>query len=57
MNNLKNSSAYEAKIVTDYLKLFRGLSDIQGEYQIKSRDDAQPFALNVPRKSTITISG
>ena len=35
-----NSSAYKAKIVTEYPKLFKGLGEIQGEYQIKLRDNA-----------------
>ena len=46
-----NSSVYKAEIVTSTLsKLFKALGDIQGEYEIKLRDNAQPFALYVPRK-------
>ena len=52
-----NSSAYEAKIVTEYHKLFKGLGEIQGEYQIKLRDNALPFALYVPRKVPLTLLG
>ena len=52
-----NSSAYKAKMVTEYPKLFRGLGEIQGEYQIKLRDNAQPFALHSPRKVPLPVLG
>ena len=52
-----NSSAYKAKIVTEYPKLFKGLGEMQGEYQIKLRDNAQPFALHVPRKVPLPLLG
>ena len=52
-----NSSAYKAKIVTEYPKLFKGLGEIQGDYQIKLRDNAQPFALHVPRKVPLPLLG
>ena len=52
-----NSSAYKAKIVTEYPELFRGLGKIQGEYQIKLKDSAQPFALHVPRKVPLPLLG
>ena len=52
-----NSSAYKGKIVTEYPKLFKGCSEIQGEYHIKLRDNAQPFALLVPRKVPLPLFG
>ena len=52
-----NSSAYKAKIVTEYPKPFKGLGETQGEYQIKLRDNAQPFALHVPRKVPLPLLG
>ena len=52
-----NSSAYKAKIVTEYPKLFKGLGEIQGEHQIKLRDNAQSFALHVPRKVPLPLLG
>ena len=33
-----------------YPKLFEGLGEIEGEYEIKLKPKAQPFALNVQRK-------
>ena len=52
-----NSSAYKAKIVTEYPELFKGLGEIQGDYQIKLRDNAQPFAFHVPRKVPLPLLG
>ena len=39
----------------EYPKLFRGLGEIQGEYRIKLKDNAQPFALHVPRKVPLPL--
>ena len=50
-----NSSEYKAKIITEYPKLFRGLGEIQGEYQIRLRENAQPFALRVPREIPLSF--
>ena len=40
-----------------YTKLFKGFGEIQGEYQIKLRHNAQPFALHVPRKVPLPLLG
>ena len=52
-----NSSAYKDKIVNEFPKCFRGLGEIQGEYQIKLMDNSQPFALHVPRKVPLPLLG
>ena len=58
MNKLQTtSSAYKAKIVTEYPKRFRGLGERQGEYQTKLRDNAQAFALHVPKKVPLPLLG
>jgi hypothetical protein len=41
---------YKENIINMYPKLFEGLGEIEGEYEIKLKPNAQPFALNVPRK-------
>ena len=43
-------SEYQQKIVDQYPKLFEGLGELEGEYNIKLKEFSKPFALNVPRK-------
>ncbi len=45
-----NQQLYKQNIINMYPKLFEGLGEIEGEYEIKLKPKAQPFALNVPRK-------
>ena len=41
---------YKAKVMRDCPQLFEGLGTMKDEYTIKLKDDAKPFALNVPKK-------
>ena len=39
----------------DFPKLFNGLGKMEGDYTIKLRDKAQPFALSTPRRVAIPL--
>ena len=43
-------SVYKQQIINQYPKLFEGLSELEGKYEIKLKELPEPFALNVPRK-------
>jgi hypothetical protein len=43
-------SEYKQQIIGQYPKLFEGLGELKGEYEIKLKELPEPFALNVPRK-------
>ena len=43
-------SVYKQQIINQYPKLFEGLGELEGEYEIKLKELPEPFALNVPRK-------
>ena len=43
------SKSYEERIKAKYPQLFHGLGELEGEYEIKSKPDAQPFAIMTPR--------
>ena len=43
-------SVYKQQIINQYPKLFDGLGELEGEYEIKLKELPEPFALNVPRK-------
>ena len=45
-----NEDSYKQAIIRQYPKLFEGLGEIEGEYEIKLKPKAEPYALNVPRK-------
>ena len=42
-----------SRIIYEHPKLFHGLGNLKGEYSIKLRPDAQPFALSSPRRIAI----
>ena len=44
-----------AKIVADHPKLFEGLGNLEGEYRIELKPEAEPFALSTPRRVAITL--
>ena len=46
---------YKAKVMRDYPQLFEGLCTMKDEYTIKLKDNAKPFALNVPRKDPMIL--
>jgi hypothetical protein len=55
INEVENSKApeeskYKQQIIGQYPKLFKGLGELEGEYEIKLKELPEPFALNVPRK-------
>jgi hypothetical protein len=55
INEVENSEApeeskYKQQIIGQYPKLFKGLGELEGEYEIKLKELQEPFALNVPRK-------
>ena len=39
----------------NFPKLFEGLGKLEGQYSIKLKDDAKPFALTVPRRVSISL--
>ena len=45
-----NEDSYKQAIIRQYPKLFEGLGELEGEYEIKLKPKAEPYALNVPRK-------
>ena len=49
------SAEYKQKIVREYPELLTGLGEIPGEYQIKSIENPEPFALHVPRKVPLPL--
>ena len=51
MENYKTTeSEYKMQIINQYPKLFEGLGELEGEYEIKFKKLPEPYALNVPRK-------
>ena len=52
VENVKGTeeSVYKQQIINQYPKLFEGLGELEGEYEIKLKELPEPFALNVPRK-------
>ena len=40
----------------EYPDLFHGLGKMEGPYKIALKDDAQPFAINVPRRVALPLS-
>lgn len=55
INEVENSkvsgeSEYKQQIIDQYPKLFEGLGELEGEYDIKLKETPEPFAVNVPRK-------
>ena len=44
------SQSYEESIKAKYPQLFHGLGELEGEYEIKLKSDAQPFAIMTPRR-------
>ena len=44
-----------AKIVADHPKLFEGLGNLEGEYRIELKPEAEPFALSTPRRVAIPL--
>ena len=55
INEVENSKApekskYKQQIIGQYPKLFKGLGELEVEYEIKLKELLEPFALNVPRK-------
>ena len=44
------SQSYEERIKAKYPLLFHGLGEVEGEYEIKLKSDAQPFAIMTPRR-------
>ena len=45
--NLKGEESYKRNIISQYPKLFAGLGEIEGEYEIKLKPNAQPFVVLV----------
>ena len=45
-----NKKDYRTDIVEHCPKLFKGLGEIEGEYEMKLNENSKPFALTVPRK-------
>ena len=45
-----NEDSYKQAIMRQYPKLFEGLGEIEGEYEMKLKSKAEPYALNVPTK-------
>ena len=43
-------SEYKQQIISQYHKLFEGLGELEGEYEMKLKELPEPYALNVPRK-------
>ena len=56
---LPNSVVQNTKqqILNKYPKLFEGLGELNGEYNIMITPNAEPYALNVPRKVSGVASG
>ena len=50
-----NKKYYRTDIVEQYPKLFKGLGEIEGEYEIKLNENSKPFALTVPRKVSLSL--
>ena len=50
-----NKKDYRTDIVEQYPKLFKGLGEIEGEYEIKLNENSKPFALTVPRKVSLPL--
>ena len=50
-----NKKDYRTDIVEQYPKLFKGLGEIEGEYEIKLNENSKPFALTVPRKVPLPL--
>ncbi|PFX21652.1 Transposon Ty3-I Gag-Pol polyprotein [Stylophora pistillata] len=49
------SQSYEESIKAKYPQLFHGLGELEGEYEIKLKSDAQPFAIMTPRRVPLPI--
>ena len=56
-NKLSDSVAQNAKmqILNKYPKLFEGLGEVNGEYNSLIKSNAEPYALNVPRKVPLPL--
>ena len=50
-----NKRDYRTDIVKQYPKLFKGLGEIEGEYEIKLNENLKPFTLTVPRKVPLPL--
>ena len=48
---IKGSTDYRG----EYPDLFQGLGKMEGPYKIALKDDAQPFAINVPRRIALPL--
>ena len=51
MESSKGSIDYRG----EYPELFHGLGKTEGPYTIALKDDAQPFAINVPRRVALPL--
>ena len=49
INEIQSQSC-EERIKAKYPRLFHGLGELEGEYEIKLKPDAQPFAIMTPRR-------
>ena len=49
------SQSYEERIKAKYPQLFHGLGELEGEYEIKLKPDAQPFAIMTPRSTPLPM--
>ena len=49
-NHKTTESEYKMQIINQYPKLFEGLGELEGEYEIKLKELPEPYALHVPRK-------
>ena len=45
----------KTKYQKEYPKLFTGLGEVEGEYKIKLKSDAQPYVLNSPRRIALPL--
>ena len=45
----------KTKYQKEYPKLFTGLGEVEGEYKIKLKSDAQPYVLNSPRRIELPL--
>ena len=55
VQRIRDVRTEKLKPVQEFPKLFQGLGKLRGEYTIKLRDGAKPFALSTPRRVPIPL--
>ena len=55
INVVTGSEQMKEKVMKDFPQLFTGLGEMKGEYKIELKPNAQPFAVNAPRRIALPM--